>query len=91
MHNQEKVSSIEYVKRNIHERAAASSSRKAATGALLDNSMSESSFCIHSSKAFLLSSRSTLLEFILEKACFGGAGGIPFLGNSCLSCSTGES
>ncbi|BAS98827.1 Os06g0643050 [Oryza sativa Japonica Group] len=48
--------------------------------------MSESSFCIHSSKAFLLSSRSTLLEFILEKACFGGAGGIPFLGNSCLSC-----
>jgi hypothetical protein len=39
---------------HIHERAAASSSRKAATGALLDKSMSESSFCIHSSKVFLL-------------------------------------
>jgi hypothetical protein len=38
----------------------------------------------------LTSSRSNLLEFILKKACFGGAAGTSFLGNARLSCNTKE-
>lgn len=65
IHGTKQISqTLNALKWHIHDLAAASNSRKDATETLLDKSMSESSFVIHSSKEHLLCNRMKPFENI---------------------------